>query len=41
MRAGFKKIAADDEPHLGAKAATVAEMEEIAALFGEYAHWLR
>ena len=39
MRAGFKKIAADDEPHLGAKAATVAEMEEIAALFGEYAHW--
>ncbi len=39
MREGFKKIAADDEPHLGAKAATVAEMEEIAALFGEYAHW--
>ena len=39
MRAGFKKISADDEPHLGAKAATVADMEEIAALFGEYAHW--
>ena len=39
MRAGFKKISADDEPHLGAMAATVADMEEIAALFGEYAHW--
>ncbi len=39
MRAGFKKIAADDEPHLGAVAATKGELEEIAAMFGEYAHW--
>ena len=39
MRAGFKKISADDEPHLGSQAATVADMEEVAALFGEYAHW--
>ena len=39
MRAGFKKIAADDEPRLGAVAATKGDMEEIAALFGEYAHW--
>ncbi len=39
MRAGFKKISADDEPHLGSKAATRAELEEVAALFGEYAHW--
>ena len=39
MRAGFKKISADDEPHLGSKAATKGELEEVAALFGEYAHW--
>ena len=39
MRAGFKKISADDEPHLGSVAATVADMEEVASLFGEYAHW--
>ena len=39
MRAGFKKISADDEPHLGSRAATREDMEEIAALFGEYAHW--
>ncbi len=39
MRAGFKKISADDEPHLGSKAATKADLEEVAALFGEYAHW--
>ena len=39
MRDGFKKISADDEPHLGAVAATREELEEIAAMFGEYAHW--
>ena len=39
MREGFKKISADDEPHLGSVAATVADMEEVASLFGEYAHW--
>ena len=39
MREGFKKISADDEPHLGAVAATKEELEEIAAMFGEYAHW--
>ena len=39
MRDGFKKISADDEPHLGAVAATKEELEEIAAMFGEYAHW--
>ena len=39
MRAGFKKISADDEPHLGSKAATREDLEEIAALFAEYAHW--
>ena len=39
MREGFKKISADDEPHLGSKAATPQEMEEVASLFGEYAHW--
>ena len=38
-RPGFKKISADDEPQLGATAATKEELEEIAALFGEYAHW--
>jgi len=41
MRAGFKKLAADDEPHLGATATTVEEMEEIAKLFAEYAHWAK
>ena len=39
MRAGFKKISADDEPHLGSRAATREDLEEIAALFAEYAHW--
>ncbi len=39
MRAGFKKVSADDEPHLGSRAATREDMEEIAALFAEYAHW--
>ena len=38
-RPGFKKISADDEPSLGATAATKEELEEIAALFGEYANW--
>ena len=39
MREGFKKISADDEPHLGSRAATREDLEEIAALFAEYAHW--
>ena len=39
MRAGFKKISADDEPHLGSRAATREDLEEVARLFGEYAHW--
>ncbi len=39
MREGFKKISADDEPKLGSKAATREDLEEVAALFGEYAHW--
>ena len=41
MRAGFKKISADDEPHLGSRAATREDLEDIAALFGEYAQWAR
>ena len=41
MRAGFKKLAADDEPHLGATAATIEDMEEISKLFAEYAHWAK
>ncbi len=38
---GYPKLAADDEPHLGARAATKEEIEEIVKLFAEYAGWIK
>lgn len=38
---GYPKLSADDEPHLGARAATKEELEEIAHLFAEYAVWIK
>lgn len=38
---GYPKLSADDEPHLGARAATKEELEEIVKLFAEYAGWIK
>lgn len=38
---GYPKLSADDEPHLGARAATKEELEEIVQLFAEYAGWIK
>ena len=38
---GYPKLAADDEPHLGARAATLEDIKEICNLHAQYATWLR
>ncbi len=38
---GYPKLSADDEPHLGARAATKKEIEEIVKLFAQYAGWIK
>ena len=38
---GYPKLAADDEPKLGARACTYEDIEDICKLHAEYAGWLR
>ncbi|MBR5319748.1 MAG: FAD-dependent oxidoreductase [Peptococcaceae bacterium] len=38
---GYPKLAADDEPKLGARACTREDIDEICKLFAQYATWLK
>lgn len=38
---GYPKLAADDEPHLGARACTREDIDDIVKLHAEYAGWLK